>query len=60
MKIHNNLYASLADFDNLYLAFRCAARGDRRKRSDPAVAAFEYELERNLLQLERELQGRCG
>jgi retron-type reverse transcriptase len=53
MKVYDNLYASLTDFDNLYRAFHSAARD---KRSDPAVTAFEYDLERNLLQLERELQ----
>ena len=53
MKTYDNLYARLTDFDNLYLAFRSAARG---KHNDPAVVAFEYELEHNLLQLERELQ----
>ena len=41
------------DWDNLLLAYRKASRG---KRGHPGVAAFEYRLEDNLLQLQRELQ----
>ncbi|MFZ5881425.1 MAG: reverse transcriptase domain-containing protein [Chloroflexota bacterium] len=44
---------SLFDWDNLLLAYRKAAKG---KRGHTDVAAFEYRLEDNLLQLQRELQ----
>ncbi|MBI5822541.1 MAG: RNA-dependent DNA polymerase [Chloroflexi bacterium] len=45
----NQLY----DFDNLLLAYRKASKG---KRGLADVAEFEYRLEDNLLQLQRELQ----
>jgi retron-type reverse transcriptase len=41
---------------NLYRAFRKAAKGKRSRR---AAAAFEYALEDNLLQLQRELSTEC-
>jgi len=40
-------YAQVHDWDNLYLAWRKAARG---KRGRVAAAAFEYHLEDNLVQ----------
>lgn len=43
----------LHDWDNLLLAYRKASKG---KRGNPDVAEFEYRLEGNLLQLQRELQ----
>jgi retron-type reverse transcriptase len=43
----------LHDWDNLYLAYRKASKG---KRGLPDVAEFEYCLEKNLLQLQHELQ----
>jgi retron-type reverse transcriptase len=46
------MYAQLCSWDNLLLAYRKAAKG---KRGHPDVAAFEYRLEDNLLQLQREL-----
>ena len=46
------MYAQLVSWDNLYLAYRKASRG---KRGRPAVAQFEYRLEDNLIQLQREL-----
>ena len=52
MRSHANLWPRLASFENLYAAFRQARKG-KRSRSD--VAAFEYDLERNLLELQREL-----
>ena len=45
----NQLY----DWDNLLLAYRKASKG---KRGHADVAEFEYRLEDNLLQLQRELQ----
>jgi retron-type reverse transcriptase len=53
MKTHKHLYPLVTDFENLRLAFKNAARG---KRGRPDVAAFEYDLERNLLDLQAELQ----
>lgn len=52
MKTYRNLYPQLYRFGNLLLAFEKARKG---KRSKFGVAAFEYDLERNLLQLESEL-----
>ncbi|MEZ4768465.1 MAG: RNA-directed DNA polymerase [Caldilineales bacterium] len=47
-----DLYPTIASFENLHQAFRKAARGKRGQRS---VAAFEFDLESNLLRLEEEL-----
>ena len=44
-KRFDQLYPALVDFENLHLAYRRAARG---KRWQPAVAAFEFDLEANL------------
>ena len=52
-KRFDRLWPQLVSFDNLYLAYRKAARG---KRSRPAAAAFEYRLEENLLALQQELK----
>ncbi len=51
-KQFDNLYPSLCSFENLYWAFRKAAKG---KRGQFPVAAFEYRLEDNLFQLQDEL-----
>ena len=53
MKTHKHLYPFVTDFENLHRAFKNAARG---KRGRPDVAAFEFDLERNLLELQAELQ----
>jgi len=45
-------YAQVHAWDNLYLAWRKAARG---KRGRAAAAAFEYHLEDNLVTLQEEL-----
>jgi retron-type reverse transcriptase len=50
-----NLWPALVSFENLLLAHSKARRG---KRDRPEVAAFEYELERGLLRLQRELEDR--
>jgi RNA-directed DNA polymerase len=55
-KVADNLYASLTSFQNLYRAYRKAARG---KRGQPAVAAFEFDLEGQLFQLQSDLQTRA-
>ena len=49
------MYTQLCSWDNLLLAYRRASKG---KRGRPAVAAFEYRLEDNLLPLQREFQDR--
>jgi retron-type reverse transcriptase len=56
MKTYKNIFPRICAYDNLYFAWRAAARG---KRKSPEVAAFEYALTDNLLRLEGELrQGR--
>lgn len=52
MKTYKNLYARIADFENLFHAFKNAARGKRRR---PDVAEFEFRLEENLVQIREEL-----
>ena len=52
MKTYKNLYPQICAFENLFLAFRAAAKG---KRGRPEVAAFERELEPKLFLLQEEL-----
>jgi hypothetical protein len=52
LKRHDNLYPQLCTWDNLLLTYRKASKG---KRGNPAVAAFEYHLEDNLIRLQEEL-----
>lgn len=52
-KSYNKLYPEIYSFANLYRAF-CAARKSKRDRV--AVADFEFNLEQNLLTIERELK----
>lgn len=56
-KTYFNLHPQIYQFSNLWLAFEQAGRG---KRSQPAVAAFEYDLEKQLLELEEELQAQTS
>jgi RNA-directed DNA polymerase len=49
---NSSMYTDLCSWNNLLLAFRKAAKG---KRGHPCVAAFEYNLEDNLLQLQADL-----
>lgn len=53
MKSYRNLYPQIATFQNLLDAFNKARKG---KRGKAGVAAFEYNLERELLRLEHELK----
>ena len=53
MKTYKNLYRQIYPFGNLYQAFRAARKG---KRDRAAVASFEFDLEHNLLALQRELE----
>src|SRR5580658_9599110 len=52
MKRTGNLWPSITSFENLVAAARVAAAGKRRR---PDVAAFNLNLEGELLQLRREL-----
>ncbi len=52
-RTYRHLWPQVTSFDNLLLAFRRAAKG---KRSKPVVAAFEYHLEENLLDMQVELR----
>ena len=55
MKTHKRLFVQVCTFDTLWNAFHQARRG---KGGKAEVAAFEYQLERNLLGLERERRER--
>ena len=55
IRLHKDLYPQVYDWDNLLLAYRRASKG---KRGNPAVAAFEYRLEDNLIRLQEELVAR--
>jgi RNA-directed DNA polymerase len=55
-KTYKHLYPQVYSFENLYLAYRKARRGGKRKHD--AVAAFEYRLEDNLWALHAELRDR--
>lgn len=52
MKRYGNLWPSFVSWENLLLAARKARRG---KRDRPVVRDFDFDLERNLLDLQREL-----
>ena len=53
MKTYKNLYPQVAEWDNIMWAYEKARRGKRRT---PAVAAFEFDQERYLVELHRELR----
>ena len=53
MKRLGGVWQQLISFENLLLAYRKARRGKSRRSS---VAGFECNLEKELLQLQRELQ----
>lgn len=52
MRSYGNLWPRVTSFENLYQSFLLASKG---KRSRPDVAAFEFDLEGNLLALQQEL-----
>jgi retron-type reverse transcriptase len=56
MKTYRQLYDHICAFDNLFLAYRKARKGKRKFES---VAAFEFDLESELLQLRDELRARA-
>ncbi len=51
-RAYTDLYDSITCFENLYLAFKAAAKG---KRGQGEVADFEFNLEDNLIGLREEL-----
>jgi len=53
MKTYKHLYPRVYDWHNLYAAWRKARKG---KRGRTPAAAFEYDIETNLAQLEEELR----
>ena len=53
MKSYRNLYPQVCSWENLNEAWRKARRG---KRGRWPAATFEYDLEENLLQIQRELR----
>jgi len=52
-KTYYNLYDKICHPLNLWWAYKAAARG---KRYQPAAAFFEYDLEKNLIEMEQELK----
>jgi len=52
-KRYFRLYDKVCHPLNLWAAYKDAARG---KRSKPAAASFEYDLEKNLIEIEGELK----
>ncbi|MBV6396695.1 MAG: hypothetical protein HFACDABA_02295 [Anaerolineales bacterium] len=52
-KIYKNFYPQIYDLLNLWQAFVKASKG---RRSHPSIAAFEYNLESELIQLRDELE----
>ena len=55
MKTFKNLYPQICSWDNVYRAWRKARKG---KRGREPAATFEFNLEDNLVQLQRELETR--
>ncbi len=53
MRTYKNLYSQICSFENLFKAYHLARRG---KRDRQAAAAFEFNLEGNLLRLQAELR----
>ncbi len=52
-KAYNNFYPQIYDLMNLWLAFGKASKG---RRGHPSIVAFEYNLEKELVQLRDELR----
>ena len=55
MKTHKHLYPQVCSWENLYAAWRKARKG---KRGREPAAAFEFDLEGNLIALQRELEAK--
>lgn len=54
-KTHNNLWGGVVDFDNLYVAYKQAAKG---KRFQSDVLEFNSRLEENLIDIQNKLMWR--
>ncbi len=52
LKTFRNLWSQVVSWENLFAAYQ---KCRRRKRSTPAAAAFDFQWESNLLDLQREL-----
>ena len=52
VKRYADLFPQITTFENLFTAYRKASKG---KRGQPNVAVFEFDLERNLFDLQAEL-----
>ena len=63
MKTHKNLYPRIYTFENLHTAWR-KARAGKRSRVDVAAGdkrhPYEFDMEKNLLELQRELRVQTG
>jgi RNA-directed DNA polymerase len=55
LKTYRHLYPQVTAWDNLELAYRKARKGKRTRRQ---VAAFEFDRERNLTELQQELEAK--
>jgi RNA-directed DNA polymerase len=55
LKTYKHLYPQVCSWANLHLAWRKARKGKRGKES---AAAFEFDLESNLIELQRELEAK--
>jgi len=53
MKTYRNLYPQICAWENIELAYRRARKG---KRARKPAAAFEFDRERNLTELQQELR----
>lgn len=53
MKSYKNLYPKICSFENLHLAF---IKARRKKKHKKGVAEFEYNLEKNLFKIKKELE----
>jgi len=53
MKTYKNLYPQICSWDNVYRAWRKARKG---KRGREPAATFEFDLEANLVRLQRDLR----
>jgi len=52
MKTYNNLFPKIVSFENLYLAYQKASRAKHYRQP---VLKFNWYLERNLIELQRQL-----
>jgi len=53
MKMFNNLFDKVTDFNNLFAAYRAARKG---KKYDSEILPFEFYAEENLLKLKEQME----